>query len=273
MSVIDIGARAAKQCGIPHVYHFREYADLDFSMHYFPSESSFLNTVDFSICITKDIQKHHRLSGNPHSAVIYNGIAPKAETMPFPSDGKGKYLLFAGRLEPTKGLDELIHAYGKSQIDTPLWVAGEALKSEYMESLLREVKEQELDGKVVFLGMRKDLPLLMRDAQCVIVPSASEAFGRVMPEAMFQGCLVVGKDCGGMHEQFENGLKFTGGEIGLRYKTSDELADLLKYLDSKADECMRQRAFQTVNHFYSVESNVQNTIEFYNHVLSDNKGS
>lgn len=273
VSVIDIGARAAKQCDIPHVYHFREYADLDFSMHYFPSESSFLKTVDFSISITKDIQRHHSLSYGSHSVVIYNGIAHKAEAMPSPSDREGKYLLFAGRLEPTKGLDELIHAYGKAQIDTPLWVAGEALKSDYMESLLRDVKEHKLDGKVVFLGMRKDLPLLMRDAKCVIVPSASEAFGRVMPEAMFQGCLVIGKDCGGTHEQFENGLKFTGGEIGLHYKTSDELAELLRHLDSKADERMRQRAFQTVNHFYSIESYVQNTIEFYNHVLSDNKGS
>ncbi len=273
VSVIDIGARAAKQCGIPHVYHFREYADLDFSMHYFPSESSFLKTVNYSICITKDIQMHHHLCDNSNSVVIYNGIVHKSEAMPSSSEGGEKYLLFAGRLEPTKGLDELLYAYEKAQIDTPLWVAGEALKSEYMDSLLRVVKELRLNGKVVFLGMRKDLPLLMRDAKCVIVPSASEAFGRVMPEAMFQGCMVIGKDCGGTHEQFENGLKFTGGEIGLRYKTFDELAELLKHFDSKKDESMRQRAFQTVNHFYSIESNIQNIIEFYNHVLSDNKSS
>ncbi len=268
VSVIDIGARAARMCGIPHVYHFREYADLDFSMHYFPSKSLFLKTVDYSICITRDIQRHHCLLDNRRSVVIYNGVAHRSEMMPCPKKDRERYLLFAGRLEPTKGLDHLLLAYAKAQLEIPLWIAGEVNRPQYMESLKREVHECGLEDKVVFLGMRRDVNLLMRDAECVIVPSAFEAFGRVMPEAMWQGCLVIGKDTGGTHEQLENGLEYTGKEIAMRYKTIDELAELLQSFDAKADADMRLRAFQSVNHFYSIESNVQNIILFYTQILS-----
>lgn len=268
VSVIDIGARAARRCGIPHVYHFREYGDLDFSLHYFPSVHSFLRSVDYSICITRDIQRYHHLSSNGSSTVVYNGIAHRSDIMPVPDKDRTDYVLFVGRIEPTKGLSQLVEAYGKSGIDVPLWIAGEALSPRYMETLRLQIHGMGLDDRVVFLGVRTDLPQLMRNAHCVVVPSSCEAFGRVMPEAMFQGCLVIGRDSGGTHEQFENGLVYSGGEIGLRYTTTDELAELLRHMDSLADDGMRLRAFRTVNHFYSVESYVQDIITFYNRILS-----
>ncbi len=268
VSVIDIGRRAAKRCGKPHVYHFREYGDLDFSFRYYPTKSLFMRTVDHSICITKDIQKYHGLSDSATSEVIYNGICHYSDTMPTPDDNRQNYILFASRIEPTKGLEQLIEAYGKSGINTPLWIAGSALRESYLARIRKDVSRRNLEEKVIFLGPRDDMAQLMRNARCVIVPSEFEAFGRVMAEAMFQGCLVVGRDTGGTHEQFENGLEYTGAEIGLRYNTTEELAQLLARMMTTDDKEMRSRGFQSVNHFYSIESNVRGIIRFYKKILS-----
>lgn len=268
VSVIDIGQRAAKRCGKPHVYHFREYGDLDFSFRYFPTKSLFMRTVDHSICITKDIQKHHGLSDSATSAVIYNGICHYSDVMPTPDNNHPDYLLFASRIEPAKGLEQLIDAYGRSGIDTPLWIAGATLKENYLVKIRNEISSRNLEDSIRFLGPREDMAQLMRNARCVIVPSEFEAFGRVMAEAMFQGCLVIGHDTGGTHEQFDNGLEYTGAEIGLRYKTTDELARLLTQIITTDNEEMRRRGFQSVNHFYSIESNVQSIINLYKKILS-----
>ncbi len=76
VSVVDVGERVAKRLGIPHIYHIREYADVDFGLHYFPTSKTFHKQLaaNYTICITKAIQRHHHLKGNPKSVVVYNGI-------------------------------------------------------------------------------------------------------------------------------------------------------------------------------------------------------
>lgn len=49
----------------------------------------------------------------------------------------------------------------------------------------------------------------MNRATALIVPSPFEAFGLITAEAMFNKCLVIGKDTAGTKEQFDNGQKNT----------------------------------------------------------------
>lgn len=266
VSVIDIGCRAANIRGIPHVYHFREYGMPDFGFRYYPSRNRFYQTIDYAICITKDIQRYHSLDKRCNSIVVYNGIHNRVNILP-QRDGTDDYLLFAGRLEKTKGIEQVLEAYSISGSSIPLKVAGGALKSSYLKKIKKMAEKLEISDRVLFLGPVADIDNLMRNANAVIVASEFEAFGRVMPEAMFQGCLVIGRDVGGTHEQFENGLLYTGHEIGLRYSTTHELAECIRCLPN-VDDNMRQRAFDTVNCYYSLESNVASIIKFYNKILN-----
>ena len=113
-TVTDLGRHLAGCRRIPHLYHVREYGDKDFGLRYFPTTSSFhkyLNTANvYTACITKDIQQHHGLINNPNSRVIYNGIIDCFSEDNLKLDGRD-CLLYAGRIEPTKGLLELVHAY------------------------------------------------------------------------------------------------------------------------------------------------------------------
>lgn len=86
VSLLTVGYQAAKQLHKPHVFHIREYVDKDFHMHYIPTnghlEKLLQSDSTYSICITKDIQRHHGLESSPRSRVIYNGIKPREKRFP-----------------------------------------------------------------------------------------------------------------------------------------------------------------------------------------------
>ncbi|MBR2154395.1 MAG: glycosyltransferase [Bacteroidaceae bacterium] len=273
-SVVEIGRLAAAKLNIPHIYHVREYGDADFKMHYIPSKSyaHLMMRQSNTICITEGIQKHHgldkanRLKGR--SVVIYDGVLPQQSVPTFSE--KGNYFLFAGRLEPAKGLDFMLKGYCEYVKSTstplPLKVAGHQRRPGYLAMIKEYIHQNGLDAHVELLGPRSDIFDLMKEAKAIVIASPFEGFGFCMVEAMFNGCLVIGRDLTGTHEQFEKGLEMQGVEIGLRYKTTEELTHILqevghspitKYLE------MKKRAFVTVNTLYTSEHCADQVYQFY----------
>lgn len=275
VSVIDIGYKAAKALRIPHIYHIREYGDIDFNLHYIPThrllEHRLRRPMSYSICITKDIQRHHRQSDNTSSRVIYNGIMESREHMPA---GSGNYFLFAGRIEPAKGLDFLLEAYKDYARNTPtphpLHIAGGAPDEKYKEYIKKTIRDFRITEHVTLLGERNDMEQLMLNATAVVIPSRFEGFGRVMPEAMSNGCLVIGRNTGGTKEQMDNGVRCTGGEIALRFDTTEELTTHMLNVTSRpvdSFDAYRERAFRAVNALYTTETNAENVYKFYQDIL------
>lgn len=276
VSVINIGYNAAKAIHIPHIYHIREYGDKDFNLRYIPSHRRLERELDqagsYSICITRDIQRHHYQEGKQTSRVIYNGIKDKQNTMPT-QHGKN-YFLFAGRIEPAKGLELLIEAYTvyarqATQV-IPLFIAGGSPIQEYTESMKEMARDNGVDNHISWLGERNDINSLMNGAVATIISSRFEGFGRVMPEAMFNGCLVIGHNTGGTKEQMDNGVSLTGGEIALRFNTVDELATHMLSISNYPTnhfDAYRDRAFRTVNTLYTTEANANGVYNMYKEIL------
>lgn len=274
-SVNDIGYRAARMLGIPHVWHIREYGDRDFGLHHYVTRIGFLGKMkkkdSYTICITKDISRHCLLDGWKNNRVIYDGVLHKAQAVQ--GCRKDGYFLFAGRLEENKGISDLIEAYavyaariGKRSL--PLWVAGDTNDRQYKERLNNKITGLNLSGKVHMLGLRSDILQLMQHATSVVVPSLCEGFGFITAEAMFSGTLVMGRDTGGTKEQFDNGVALTGGEIGLRYLTQDELVGHLTAVTKGAGEYMQmtERGQKAAIALYSVETHVQAVLDFYEEI-------
>lgn len=109
----------------------------------------------------------------------------------------------------------------------------------------------------------------MQEATAIVIPSRFEAFGRCMAEAMFNGCLVIGKNTGGTKEQMDNGFSIEGKEIALRYETTESLSRLLAEITSNTNAYRDYtlRAFHTVNQLYSTEANIQQVLDFYKNIL------
>jgi glycosyltransferase involved in cell wall biosynthesis len=188
---------------------------------------------------------------------------------------KKDYLLFAGRIEPAKGLYDLVVAYadyaGKSPKPLPLRIAGRVIHQSYYRQIMQLIHQKNLEGLIDILGERNDIHLLMQQARAIVIPSRFEGFGRCMAEAMFNGCLVIGRYTGGTKEQYDNGLQLEGDEIALKYETCSELSDCLYRVESGAEDFKPyiDRAFHAVNNLYSMETNTSNTLKFYQDILDN----
>ena len=279
VSVTAIGYYVARRLKIPHIWHIREYADLDFNFHYYPSkrvqQKRYKRPNSYTICITKNIQAHHQLHDWDNSAVIYNGIFSQKEL--FYQKNKKPYFLFAGRIEKAKGILPLIDAYATycklTQSPLPLHIAGSGMPT-YVKLVKEKINEYGIAENVVFLGMRDDILSLYREARAIVVPSISEGFGRITAEAMFSGCLVIGNNTAGTKEQFDMGKQLNGDEIAYRYDTNEQLVQhLLDVTHTSFDllEPMVLRGQKTATLLYSTEQHVKHIYEFYKVVVAHSK--
>jgi glycosyltransferase involved in cell wall biosynthesis len=111
-----------------------------------------------------------------------------------------RLLLSVGRLAEEKNHAGLLRAFARMAEPCPdveLWIAGDG---PLREMLLRQRAALGLDERVVFLGVRHDVPDLMRAADVFVLPSRFEGFGLVVAEAMASGTPIVATDAGGVAE-------------------------------------------------------------------------
>ena len=153
------------------------------------------------------------------------------------ADTKYKYLLFVGRLLPSKGIDILIKAHQaltKKHRNIKTVIVGKGPFREYLEKI---IKRQGLTSQVLIAGFVSDEELLnyYNSADVFVLPSTyydykgnyhpePEAFGLVLAEAMNLGIPVVASRVGGIPEWIENGVN------GLLFESVDWL-DLTKSID------------------------------------------
>jgi glycosyltransferase involved in cell wall biosynthesis len=104
---------------------------------------------------------------------------------------------YFGRLEHAKGVDVLLDAAARVHTKLPaafLFVGDGPLRA-------RLASRAQAEGvPVCFTGRREDVAELMRLCAVVVLPSRSEAFGRVLVEAMASGVPVVATTVGGIPE-------------------------------------------------------------------------
>ncbi len=279
VSVINIGFHAAQHLHIPHIWHIREYGALDFNYYYYYYKEQQLRKYrrpnSYTICITQDIQHYNKLNGVSSSRVIYNGILSDKPIVQN-TESKKNYFLFAGHIEPCKGVYELLQAYSaytqQVQMAFPLYIAGAATDKNYIHRLQTFINEQHLEKQVIFLDEIKDIEQWEQKAKAVVVPSLNEGFGRVMPEAMYNRTLVIAHDTAGTKEQLDNGLQLTGTEIALRYKTQKELIQHLVDVSNapiNQYQQMVEQAYFTVSKLYTTEQNAQQVYQFYQDICSN----
>lgn len=274
-----IAVDVCNELRVPHVWHHREYIDIGLNYKYFPNYKRFLfqnhRKGNYNICITRGIFRHSDFRQGI-DRVIYDGVFSSSAGFPQMVKEKKKYVLYVGRVTPSKGTLDVIRVFSdfiKKYPDYRLLIAGYYDKSPYAMECFKMAKIHNIEERVVFLGECNDVYSLMANASMLIVPSYFEGFGFITAEAMLNYCPVIGRNTGGTKEQFDRGLEHFNEEIGLRFTTDEEMLSCMSYIVDNDVTEMCNRAREMVTRFYTSEQCADQIEKYYNFVLADSKSS
>jgi glycosyltransferase involved in cell wall biosynthesis len=248
-SVFAVGALAAIELGLPHVWHLREFGRRDYDLR--PDLGRRLarlgyRTADATIFVSHALRRAFLGRVTPaNSHVIYNGIASEAtfDDRRRAADtvrGRGGLFTFAlvGRFREGKGQAVAIRAFAQLAATTPavrlllVGGAGATGDQDYLDHCRALAADVGVADRVEFWGYVPDPERAFLAADVALMCSRNEAMGRVTAEAMSACRPVIGFDGGGTSELIDpgrTGLLYRGGPEALadcmaRYVTDPETA-------------------------------------------------
>ena len=108
---------------------------------------------------------------------------------------RAAWVVSVGRLTPEKGHDLLLRAFAAIPSRDPLWRLCIAGDGPQRAALLTLADELTIAGAVDFLGTKKPIENLLRQAGIFVLPSRYEGFPNALLEAMANGAPVIAFDC------------------------------------------------------------------------------
>ncbi len=200
------GLYAARAAGVPVVVRTEHLPNLLTDPRQQADHARAVDLVDGVICVSDGVRASYARSGIPERKLraISNGIRPRR---PRPDrlglrrqlglHPSARIALTVGRLVEQKGYDLLLRAAPRivaEQHEAILaWVGVGPLEGE----LRAAVGALGLEGRVRFLGRRRDVPAILAASDVLVLPSRFEGLPLVALEAMAAGVPVVGtRVCG-----------------------------------------------------------------------------
>jgi len=126
-------------------------------------------------------------------------------------------LLFVGRLDPEKKLEEVLEAAALAlhQFDFCLVIVGKGVRKKALED---QAAALGITRNVIFTGFvpEEDLPMIYHLSRCFIIASIAELLSLATLQAMASGLPVIAARAGALEELIhhgENGLLFEPGDI------------------------------------------------------------
>ncbi len=271
---LDLALSVCEKNQIPHVWHIREYQDLDFGMKPFPTKGMFINRLhrsrNYNVAITKGVFDYWNLSPKK-DVTIYDGVF--SESYSSNECKKENIILYVGRVEPAKGLFDVLDPFSKFiQIyqDYKLVIAGKYQDGdEYYLKCKSRIDDLCISDNVEFLGEVKKVDEWMSRAKAIVVPSRFEGFGFITAEAMINKCFVIGKNTAGTKEQMDKCLSETGRECAFRYDDVDSLLEGLRYAVENDTSELCELAQNVARMNYSVERHCCEMRDFYKRIINN----
>jgi phosphatidylinositol alpha-mannosyltransferase len=199
-----VSLAASRQVAVPTVGTFHAWSDRDRAYRIGrPLLRRVARRLDARVAVSEAACRYHADAlgmGGREFTVVPNAVDVSrfADATPIPGH-LPPTLLFVGRLEKRKGLEQLIRAFillKTHRSDVRLLVVGEGPERDRCQALV----PARMRSDVVFLGRvgQDDLPRFYRSADVFVAPAlGGESFGIVLIEAMAAGTPVVASDIPG----------------------------------------------------------------------------
>lgn len=265
-SRISIGFEIAKQKQIKHIWHLREFMDLDYKMRTFkPFEKlcEDFNNSDSVICVSEAVKSHFHIR-NKNAVVLYDAVDSIRNVQNVHYEKENSFL-YCGSLSEKKGVLDAISSFSKvsRNRDIRLYIAGTG-SSRFVRRMKALIEKEGVGGKVVLLGYRTDAKELMRKAIALLMCSWHEAYGRVTVEAMMNDCVVIGRNSGGTSELIEH------GETGFLFDSNSELEVLMEKVLDMDTTIIRDNAREKAIHSFTEEVYGEQLKKVYDNLLTRN---
>lgn len=212
---ITAGAKAAREAGVPYVWHRREFMEEDHGLEFYPwaCDHELMRGARSLICVSRAVEdKMLRLCPGATTTVVYNGIDQEI----FHPNGRTERnadeplrLMFSGGIRRSKGAPVVLDALAQLP-DELSWTLdlfgreGDGI-GESAKELAERCRELGIADRVTYRGTTTTIADEYRSHDVAIIASRAEAFGRVTAEAMLCGCAVVGSNSGGTPELISEG--------------------------------------------------------------------
>lgn len=211
--------------------------------------------------------------------IIYSPLGVRFPKLPVPIFRSDSYrLLFVGRLEKRKGLDELIEALSKIlSSNTKITVDLVGLDTHQApggisyEEYVSKIVPQQVRSRVRLHGFVDDNELkdLYRQCDLFIAPSRYESFGIIFLEAMGYGKPVIGTKVGGIPEIINNQV---GRVVSPNNPKEIQKAVEEIFSNEKIRKTLGRNAFKHSREKFDVSSMVENTLACYTSAIEKFNG-
>ena len=175
------------------------------------------------------------------------------------------------RLTPLKGLEHLLEAAAILKVSHPdarFLIVGETAPhaTGYLEGLKDLAVRHGVADRVIFTGIRSDVPALLSGVDVSVMPSLNEALSNVLLESMAAGAPTVATRVGGTPEALvneETGLLVPPGDARALAAAIARLID-----DRHLAAGLGRAARQLIKDRFSVDRMVRSTEELYLELLA-----
>jgi glycosyltransferase involved in cell wall biosynthesis len=183
-----------------------------------------------------------------------------------------KLVAVVSRLAALKGIEDFIDAaalVARRHDDVRFLVVGEPSpinNRAYVDDLQSRARDRGLTDRVIFTGLRSDVPALLSAVDVSVMPSLNEALSNVLLESMAAGAAVVATDVGGTAEALvdgNNGVLIPPGNPTVMADAIVRLVDNPAYARELGENARR-----TIRDRYSLDRMVASTETLYDELLS-----
>lgn len=213
-SVIDLGGYLSRWLGIKHIWHLRDFGDLDYGLYSIwgkSYEKATFSNGDAYIAISDAIRKNfERIIPSKKIHTIYNGICPKDNVPQATHNNKIVHFLCAGMICEAKNQMEIVKAVNilvniRRVTKFHLTIVGIS-EVQYLDDIKTFANSHKLGNYITFAEPVDGIEQLASTMDVGIMSSNCEAFGRVTVEYMFQKLAVIANDNGANKEIVTDGI-------------------------------------------------------------------
>jgi len=220
--------------------------------------------------VDQNLKSHLRLNpsrfeliNNGADTKLFNEAISYSKNIFFTEDDK--ILIQVSSFRPAKDQMTLIKALKFLPINTKLLLVGEGETIGRCQNL---VKELQLEGRVLFLGVRMDVPRLLKTADIVVMSSVYEGMSLASIEGMASGKAFVASNVPGLREIVRGvGVLFDKGNDK---QLAEEISKLLldtEYYNAVVKKCVMQAEN------YNIEKMIDSYIAVYKRVMKSKKNN